>query len=74
MTTSSSKNEWLYDVNVYPKNGTQYGSINLEKQGNDATTKLSGVKFCLQKEQTDGSWKDCKELDEYSAKRLILKI
>lgn len=69
MTTSSSKNEWLYDVNVYPKNGTQYGSINLEKQGNDATTKLSGVKFCLQKEQTDGSWIDCKELDEYSAKK-----
>lgn len=69
MTTSSTKTEWLYDVNVYPKNGTQYGSINLEKQGNDATTKLSGVKFCLQKEQTGGSWKDCKELDEYSAKK-----
>lgn len=72
MTTSigdnSSKTEWLYDVNVYPKNGTQYGTINLEKQGNDVSTKLSGVKFCLQKEQTDGSWKDCKELDEYSAK------
>lgn len=73
MTTSigdsSSKTKWLYDVNVYPKNGTQYGSINLEKQGNDASTKLSGVKFCLQKEQTGGSWKDCKELDEYSAKK-----
>ncbi|MFR8475887.1 MAG: SpaH/EbpB family LPXTG-anchored major pilin [Agathobacter rectalis] len=69
MTTSSTKTEWLYDVNVYPKNGTQYGSINLEKQGNDATTKLSGVKFCLQKEQTGGSWIDCKDLDEYSAKK-----
>lgn len=73
MTTSigdsSSKTDWLYDVNVYPKNGTQYGTINLEKQGNDASTKLSGVKFCLQKEQTDGSWKDCKGLDEYSAKQ-----
>lgn len=69
MTTSSSKNEWLYDVNVYPKNGTQYGTINLEKQGNEASTKLSGVKFCLQKKQTDGSWIDCKDLDEYSAKK-----
>lgn len=73
MTTSigdnSNKTEWLYDVNVYPKNGTKYGTINLEKQGNDASTKLSGVKFCLQKEQAVGSWKDCKDLDEYSAKK-----
>lgn len=54
MTTVDGDN-WLYDVHVYPKNGTKYGEVKLEKTGvNNA--KLAGVTFVLQKQNTDGSW------------------
>lgn len=44
---------WLYDVHVYPKNKTTYGSVTLEKKGNN-TTALSGVTFVLQKQNGTG--------------------
>lgn len=48
--------EWLYDVHVYPKNGTKYGEVRLEKSGEDGA--LAGVTFVLQKKNADGSWTD----------------
>lgn len=53
MTTKDGGN-WLYDVNVYPKNSTAYGSVKLVKKGND-TDLLKGVTFVLQK-SIDGVW------------------
>lgn len=50
---------WLYDVHVYPKNKTTYGSVTLEKKGNN-TTDLSGVTFVLQKQNGTG-WKNVKK-------------
>lgn len=47
MTTKDGDN-WLYDVNVYPKNSTAYGSVKLVKKGNN-TDLLKGVTFVLQK-------------------------
>ena len=52
MTTVNGDN-WLYDVHVYPKNKTTYGSVTLEKKGNN-TTALSGVTFVLQKQNGTG--------------------
>lgn len=56
MTTTNGDN-WLYDVHVYPKNKTTYGSVTLEKQGNTKEDKLAGVTFVLQKKTTD-TWTD----------------
>lgn len=56
MTTVDGDN-WLYDIHVYPKNGTQYGEIKLEKTGENGE-KLAGVTFVLQKKNADGSWTD----------------
>ena len=53
MTVKSGDN-WLYNVNVYPKNKTTYGRVTLQKQGKD-NTPLQGVKFVLQK-QNETSW------------------
>ena len=53
MTVKSGDN-WLYDVNVYPKNKTTYGGVTLEKKGKDGAP-LKGVTFVLQKKNGD-SW------------------
>lgn len=53
MTVKSGDN-WLYDVNVYPKNKTTYAGVTLEKKGK-GDTPLQGVKFVLQK-QNGTSW------------------
>lgn len=53
MTTKDGDN-WLYDVNVYPKNSTAYGSVKLVKKGNN-TDPLKGVTFVLQK-SINGEW------------------
>lgn len=53
MTVKSGDN-WLYDVNVYPKNKTTYGGVTLEKKGK-GDTPLQGVTFVLQK-QNGTSW------------------
>lgn len=49
--------DWLYDVHVYPKNGTKYGEVRLEKSGNN-NVKLAGVTFVLQKQNADETWSD----------------
>lgn len=43
---------WLYDIHVYPKNGTSYGKVELTKIGEDSA-KLQGVTFVLQKKGVD---------------------
>lgn len=53
MTVKSGDN-WLYNVNVYPKNKTTYGGVTLEKKGKDSTP-LQGVIFVLQK-QNGTTW------------------
>lgn len=50
--------DWLYDVHVYPKNGTTYGNVELVKSGEEGA--LAGVTFVLQKETTDG-WVNIKK-------------
>lgn len=60
MTKASSLNEWLYDIHVYPKNGTTYGEVKIVKTGrvgSGAANKLSGVTFTLEKwNETDDKW------------------
>lgn len=60
MTKASSLNEWLYDIHVYPKNGTTYGEVKIVKTGRVGSgmpNKLSGVTFTLEKwNETDGKW------------------
>lgn len=61
MTKASNPSEWLYDIHVYPKNGTTYGEVKIVKYGRlgsvtDGT--LSGVNFTLEKwDETANEWK-----------------
>lgn len=70
MTNPKNNDEWLYDVNVFPKNKTASGGVILTKQGKCGTEEsvLEGAEFVLQKkfddgwkyvkkDTTDGSWK-----------------
>lgn len=60
MTKASNLSEWLYDIHVYPKNGTTYGEVKIVKTGrvgSGTPSKLSGVTFTLEKwNETDGKW------------------
>lgn len=68
VTDSTTKygDEWIYDVNVYPKNATNYGDVKLKKvgkiAGSTSETALQGVKFILQQEVTGetSTWETCK--------------
>ena len=68
MTKASSLNEWLYDIHVYPKNGTTYGEVKIVKTGRVGSgkpNKLSGVTFTLEKwNETDGKWNLVKASDK----------
>lgn len=61
MTSVNNPNEWLYDIHVYPKNGTTYGEVKIVKYGrvgSDTEGTLSGVSFKLEKwNETDSAWK-----------------
>lgn len=61
MTKASTLNEWLYDIHVYPKNGTAYGEVKILKTarvGGGAASPLKGVTFTLEKfNATDSTWK-----------------
>lgn len=68
--TKADGSGWLYDVHVYPKNKTTYGSVTLIKKGNDDTP-LSGVTFKLEKQSGD-HWDlvtQSDETDEYNNKK-----
>lgn len=68
MTKASSLNEWLYDIHVYPKNGTTYGEVKIVKTGrvgNGAESKLKGVNFTLEKwDATANDWKSVTASDK----------
>lgn len=55
--TKVNSTEWLYDVHVYPKNKTAYGSVTVKKTGDGVTTGLEGVIFRLQK-WNGTAWED----------------
>ena len=61
MTKASSLSDWLYDIHVYPKNGTTYGEVKIVKTGrvgSDTDGALSGVTFKLEKwDETAKEWK-----------------
>ncbi len=61
MTSVNNPNEWLYDIHVYPKNGTTYGEVKIVKYGrvgSDTDGTLSGVTFTLEKwDETAKEWK-----------------
>lgn len=55
MTKASTCSEWLYDIHVYPKNGTAYGKVSILKTariGDGAVSPLKGVTFTLEKYNT----------------------
>lgn len=60
MTSVNNPNEWLYDIHVYPKNGTTYGEVKIVKTGrvgSGTPSKLSGVTFTLEKlDETTNKW------------------
>lgn len=62
MTNPKNNDEWLYDVNVFPKNKTASGGVILTKQGKCGTEEsvLEGAEFVLQKKFDDG-WKYVKK-------------
>lgn len=68
--TKADGSGWLYDVHVYPKNKTTYGSVMLIKKGNDDTL-LQGVIFKLEKQSGDhwDSVTQSDETDEYNNKK-----
>ena len=54
-TSDQKITQWLYDVNVYPKNKTYGAQLNISKKGTNGTANvpLEGVKFQLEKYKTD---------------------
>ena len=60
MTSVNNPDEWLYDIHVYPKNGTTYGEVKIVKTGrvgSDTDGALSGVNFTLEKwDETANKW------------------
>ena len=60
MTKASNPSEWLYNIHVYPKNGTTYGEVKIVKYGrvgSDTEGTLSGVNFTLEKwDETASAW------------------
>ena len=72
MTKASKLNEWLYDIHVYPKNGTTYGEVKIHKTarvGNGAESPLKGVTFTLEKfSDTDKTWKPVTESESDNTK------
>lgn len=68
MTRVNNPNEWLYDIHVYPKNGTTYGEVKIVKYGrvgSDTDGALSGVTFTLEKwDETANEWKSVTTSDK----------
>ena len=62
--TDNEGTNWLYDIEVFPKNKTSYTGVTLHKQGktggvNATATALEGFKFKLEKwSDTDSCWNE----------------
>ncbi len=64
MKNPSDQTTWLYDVHVYPKNGTSYGAVSIVKKGitgGDDTGVLAGVTFKLEKKKSNNTWVEVTE-------------
>lgn len=61
--TTVAGDDWLYDVEVFPKNETTYGEIALQKSGVDSE-KLNGITFKLEKETSTNTWTEVTVNDE----------
>lgn len=53
--TNKDGDDWLYDVDVYPKNSTSLADVILKKTDSE-TTPLEGVKFDLYKKDASGKY------------------
>ena len=65
MTSATTNKDWMYEVNVYPKNKTTYGGISLKKTGRTGETNngpLKGVTFILEK-KINNVWTEIKTPD-----------
>ena len=65
MTSATTNKDWMYEVNVYPKNKTTYGGISLAKTGRTGETSngpLEGVTFILEK-KINNVWTEIKTPD-----------
>ncbi len=65
MTSATTNKDWMYEVNVYPKNKTTYGGISLVKTGRTGETSngpLEGVTFILEK-KINNVWTEIKTPD-----------
>lgn len=61
--TTVAGDDWLYDVEVFPKNETTYGEIALQKSGVESE-KLNGITFKLEKETSPNNWDEVTVNDE----------
>lgn len=62
MTKSTTDADWLYDINVYPKNSTSEGNVTLKKTDKSGTA-LSGVEFTLEKKNGE-VWEKVEETED----------
>lgn len=72
MTKASTLTDWLYDIHVYPKNGTTYGTVKIHKTariGNSDEVNLTGVTFTLEKfSDADSTWNPVTESESNNEK------
>lgn len=61
MANPDGETQWMYDVNVYPKNSTSVGSVTLNKKGESNAS--IDASFLLQKKDANGNWTN---VDTYS--------
>lgn len=70
MKNPENQVSWLYNINVYPKNATQYGGVTVKKvgiTGSDAEVTLSDVTFKLYKDVKD-VWTEVTTRDDNATK------
>lgn len=67
ITQPSDTSKWMYNIHVYPKNGTNYGDVTISKKGYTGNTDdgmLSGVVFKLYKKNDKGIYQPVTENDK----------
>lgn len=70
--------EWIYVIDVYPKNVAKKSSVEVTKVGTDGTTPLENVEFALYRNDYDENgqigetWTEIEVLDEDGEKQSVL--
>ena len=67
ITQPTDTSKWMYNIHVYPKNGTNYGDVIISKRGYTGNTDdgmLSGVVFKLYKKDDTGVYQPVTENDK----------